>query len=64
MKEIKKEVKTYIVYAYCNCGGKFKSTNICLTSYPPQYPHICDKCGKEEIFNFTYPRTVMEELDS
>ena len=63
MKEVKREVKSYIIYADCECGGIFKPTNMCLMSYPPQYPHKCNKCGKEEIFSHTYPVHIMEEVD-
>lgn len=63
MKEVKREVKTYIVYANCECGGTFKPINMCLMSYPPQYPHKCNKCGKEEFFNCTYPRATNVEVE-
>ena len=30
-----------------NCEHKKVFSNIVLTSYPPQYPWICEKCGFE-----------------
>ena len=33
----------------CECGGVFKWTGAVLTSYPPQYPYHCDKCGKTKV---------------
>ncbi len=62
MKELKKLVRTYVVHATCECGGEFKPTNVVLTTYPPKYPHVCNKCGKGEVFDTTYPRNEYEEV--
>ena len=54
----KTEVKTFLVECICdNCGeGKMKPTGTCLTSNPPQYPHVCDKCGATvTVLDMTFP---------
>ncbi len=60
MTEEKYEVKTYQVIARCECGGKMHPTGIIYSTYPAQYPHICDKCNKAETFNERYPKIVYE----
>lgn len=38
-------------------AGHLRPTGTCLTSNPPQYPHMCDNndCGYGETFNKIYP---------
>ena len=48
-------VKTVLVKMLCQCGGEMKPTGTCLTSYPPQYPHVCNKCGTNATYNVSYP---------
>jgi hypothetical protein len=48
-------VKTVLVRMLCKCGGEMKPTGQCYTSYPPQYPHVCDKCGTNATYNVSYP---------
>ena len=57
MKIIKREVKTYNVAAHCDCGGIMVYTGMMLASNPPQFPHKCEDCGKDEVLDKTYPRT-------
>ena len=34
--------RMYIEVAYCDkCGAKLRSTGMCLSSYPAQYPYEC-----------------------
>ena len=56
----REEVKTYREHWMCsNClGGEFEPTGICLTSMPPQYPHVCDVCGLERNASDIYPRII------
>ena len=54
-KETRIEVKTFLVSQNCECGGEFKPTGSCYTTCPPQYPHLCDKCGNKKCFSKTYP---------
>ena len=61
MQIIKKEVKTYMTHALCSCGGEFKFIDMILPTYPVQYPHDCNKCGKREIFYERYPKIEYEE---
>lgn len=59
------EVKAVKVSAFCECGGEFKRANTggMLATYPPQYPHICDKCGKQETFYVSYPTIEYREVE-
>lgn len=54
-QEVSTEVKVIVVRMKCECGGEMKPTGQCLTSYPPQYPHVCDKCGKKVTYRIVYP---------
>lgn len=58
------EVRTFLEkWLHDGCGGEFNPTGISLMSNPPQYPHVCNKCGKEETSRgFKFPRTVIEEI--
>lgn len=56
------DVKCVKTVAKCECGGEFEPTGVCLTSYPCQYPHICNKCGKTENFHLKYPYIGYEEI--
>lgn len=64
MKIVKKEVKTHVTHAMCDCGGEFKPTNMILSTFPVQYPHDCNKCGKREIFYERYPKIEYEEEEN
>lgn len=58
MKYISKcRVVTHKVRWLCGkpCPGEMLPTGICLTSYPAQYPHKCDTCGRVENADETYP---------
>lgn len=58
MKEEVREVKTYKVIARCECGGQMKPTGVVLSTYPAQYPHVCDRCGQTETYFKEYPTYV------
>lgn len=57
------EVKTIKVSAFCECGGEFEFMGTVLMSYPPQYPHVCNKCGKSENFMAKYPTIEYREVE-
>lgn len=59
------EVKPIKVIALCECGGEFKRTTTLgtLATYPTQYPHVCDKCGKHETFFVCYPTIEYKEVE-
>ena len=63
MKEVKTEARTYIVRAYCDCGGEYTPDGMVLTSNPPQFPHHCSDCGDKSNLKAVYPRTVVEEVE-
>ncbi len=48
-------VKPILVKMVCGCGGFMEPTGSCLTSYPPQYPHVCGKCGTNAVYRVCYP---------
>lgn len=53
-------VDTYLVkHFHDDCatkgGGEFLPTGMMLASNPPQYPHKCNNCGKEQTFYKRYP---------
>lgn len=57
---VRKEVKTYQVELICpECKkGRLRYNQYAgvLASYPPQYLHVCDNCGYEElVIGKTYP---------
>lgn len=58
MGERLKEVKTYRVDYVCDVceeGRMKRDGGIVLMSEPPQYPHVCDKCGARQLFENSYP---------
>jgi hypothetical protein len=48
-------VKPVLVKMVCGCGGFMESQGRCLTSYPSQYPHVCNKCGTNAVYRVSYP---------
>lgn len=56
----KYNTETYIVKEMCECGGEFVFDGIVLTSYPPKFPHTCNKCGKTVHLDRQYPSTQTE----
>ncbi len=61
MIEESKNCKIIVIHAMCECGGEFKQSGVVLTSYPEKYGHICDRCGKGENFEKSYPYFSYEE---
>lgn len=58
------EVKVYIDRLYCNeCGTEMEQGDIVLCTYPPQYPHICPKCGFRITTDIKYPNVRYENID-
>lgn len=60
MGELVEEAKTLIVIVKMKCekcgeGLMEKFGNTVLATYPPQYPHKCNKCGKVENYPVEYP---------
>lgn len=52
------EAKTIIVYMICDkCkkGKMMPNGNVVLTTFPEQYPHKCDNCGKVVSYHIKYP---------
>ena len=57
------DVRTIMIHKMCKCGGEFKPDGMCLMSNPPQYPHICLKCGERETFTSKYPKLDYIEIE-
>jgi hypothetical protein len=58
--EEKEVVRPIRVRMRCSCGGTYEQVedngfSITLTTFPPQYPHRCNKCGKIINFPKQYP---------
>lgn len=56
--EVRTESKIFTVNKKCDKCGKglmLRSGNMTLATYPPQYPHECNNCGKVENYNKEYP---------
>jgi len=64
MSETEQEVKTYVVNYICDeCGDGFmEPTGEIYLTNPPQYPHVCNKCGAKKTFNKKYPYQRLEHL--
>ena len=64
MGQIKSPAKPVMIDFECDvCKvGRYRPTGIQLTSYPPQYPHICnnEECQDKKTFNMTYPKITYE----
>lgn len=42
----------------CDCGGELRlSSDLEDLRVGPPYKHVCNKCGKIEYFESTYPKT-------
>ena len=55
--ERRQTVKPVKVSLYCDkCSGEMAPDGRMLTSNPPQYPHVCCKCGHvANVRGKTYP---------
>lgn len=62
MEIIKKECKTFIERAYCDCGEELFSHTVNCTM-PPSYNYECSKCGAKFTLDKNYPKNVYKELE-
>ena len=56
--EMVAESKILVVYQTCDkCGEGImeRDGNEVFASYPPLYPHKCDKCGYKTNYHVSYP---------
>jgi hypothetical protein len=60
------ETKVYTEHIYCECGGemKYEEPFGILSTYPPIYYHICNKCRAFKNYQYIYPRIVYEEVEA
>lgn len=42
------------------CAGEMVNTGVVYTSYPAQYAHRCELCGRLDNYLKWYPHTTME----
>lgn len=65
MSEFVKEVKMLIVDMKCDkCNeGVMRPIGTYISSCPPQYPHVCNKCGYQENYESVYPddRVILQD---
>jgi len=64
--EKKVEVRTFAVHYVCDeegCDGKVVATGFTIDTYPQQYSHQCNKCGKTYYFECQYPRIIHKRSD-
>ena len=59
-KKVKVPCKVNIITMQCDCGGEMQRvySNTSTLEYPPMYLHKCNKCGKIERFDTSYPQPV------
>lgn len=48
----------------CECGGEMKSTGQAITQIYTSYDHCCDKCGRDEWADHSYPRIVFKDAQA
>lgn len=57
-KEFNIPCQTFVKIMQCDCGGELRlSSDLEDLRVGPPYKHICNKCGKIEYFESTYPKT-------
>ena len=56
-------VRIYNEHYLCDCGGDviYESGMVTVATYPIQYYHKCNKCGKTYSLTEKFPRVVYEE---
>lgn len=62
MYDTRRQVRVFQTRKMCECGGEYLPENIVLTTYPVQYPHKCNKCGKREVLDARYPKIEYKEV--
>jgi len=63
MTEIRIPVTTIQVDKACTCTtGRMRYNGLALLTDPPQFPHKCNSCGKEENYLNVYPHLVHEPV--
>ena len=51
-KELDIPCQTFVKIMQCDCGGDLEDLRV-----GPPYKHVCNKCGRVEYFESTYPKT-------
>ena len=65
MPELRHKCEVYRVdmkCPYCD-KGYMKPTGVVLSTFPEQYPHVCDVCGYCETYYTTYPFNEYVEIN-
>lgn len=61
------ELKAVRVRQMCEqpgCDGEMLPEHYVIDSYPPIYPHRCNKCGCYAEYNVSYPTVRYIEIDN
>ena len=58
-------VETYMERLYCDdCNEEMLPSGVVLASNPPQYPHVCKRCGKtENVIDKKFPNIEYKEIE-
>lgn len=57
MNIVREPISTYVDKLMCEkCGTEMKQKgNVCYTTDPPKFAHVCEKCGETIITHERYP---------
>lgn len=57
-KEVTLPCQVFVKVMQCDCGGelRYEPSEFTTLQHPIKYKHVCNKCGKVEYFEDTYPR--------
>lgn len=63
MTELRTPIQLVEVDKGCICNiGRMRPTGTVLTSIPPKYPHACNRCGRTETYEVSYPYQTHEPM--
>ena len=56
------ETRTFVIKAYCDCGGEYAFNGRAQMTSPPQFVHACPDCGHTTTFKDQYPMDTTQEV--
>ena len=63
MYKVEKEVKIFMEFSMCDCGGELIENGLMLACDPPKFKHLCSACGKEEALHYKSPRQKYQIIE-